>query len=192
MKIPTLLQAPLVAMAFLSMSCHTAMNKYFIKEPVPTNSSIGIFVEGDSQFRNAIFAEFLRAGYDVRALGAVEPATALESPDAPQPKKAPVQEAKNSPKQVLAVDRALENVHKLHLFSLENLKLDQLQVLQKKLGIRYLVLLSLSRWDTGNCWARAIKLDTMQLVYVHNYEPARHDDLKSVLGMMIRTMQSGK
>jgi len=32
----------------------------------------------------------------------------------------------------------------------------------------------------------------MQLVYVQNYNVSRKDDLKSVIGSMISTMQAGK
>ena len=99
---------------------------------------------------------------------------------------------KNSQRQVAVADKVFENIYKLHLFNFENLKAEMLQSLQKRLGIRYVILLSLSRWDAGYTWARAIKLDNMQLVFVQNLNVSRKDDLKSVVASMIDIMQKGK
>jgi hypothetical protein len=138
----------------------------------------------------------MRAGYDVKAFNATDFYTTDDVLDVRSLKKTAfvtnLFDPKNSQRQVAVADKVFENIYKLHIFNFENLKLEMLQALQKKLGIRYVILLSLVRWDAGYTWARVIKLDNMQLVYVQNYKASRKDDLKSVLGNIIKIMQAGK
>jgi hypothetical protein len=188
--------AAALATALTLPGCRSAANNYVIKEPIPKNSNVAVLVEGENDFKNAVFMEFMRAGYDVKAFNATDFYTTDDVLDVRSLKKTAfvtnLFDPKNSQRQIAVADKVFENIYKLHIFNFENLKLEMLQGLQKKLGIRYVILLSLSRWDAGYTWARVIKLDTMQLVYVQNYRVSRQDDLKSVLGKMIATMQAGK
>lgn len=188
--------ALLVTLAMMQPGCRSTANKYVIKEAIPKNAPIALLVEGENDFKNAVFMEFMRSGYDVKAFNATDFYTTDDVLDVKSLKKTAfvtnLFDPKNAQRQVAVADKVFENIYKLHIFNFENLKLEMLQALQKKLGIRYVILLSLSRWDTGYTWARVIKLDTMQLVYVQNYHVGRKDDLKSVLGTMISTMQAGR
>jgi hypothetical protein len=185
-----------VAIIALLAGCRSAVNNYVIKEAIPRNSSVAVLVEGENDFKNAVFMEFMRAGYDVKAFNATDFYTTDDVLDVRSLKKTAfvtnLFDPKNSQRQVAVADKVFENIYKLHIFNFENLKLEMLQALQKKLGIRYVILLSLVRWDAGYTWARVIKLDNMQLVYVQNYKASRKDDLKSVLGNIIKIMQAGK
>jgi hypothetical protein len=176
--------------------CRSAQNKYAIKEAIPKNSNIAILVEGENDLKNAVFTEFMNAGYAVKAFNATDFYTTDDVLDVKALKKTAfvtnLFDPKNSQRQVAVADKVFENIYKLHLFNFENLKAEMLQSLRVKMGIRYVILLSLTRWDTGYTWARAIKLDNMELVFVQNYNAARKDDLKSVVGAMIEVMQKGK
>ncbi len=185
-----------LAAIFATGACRSTRNNYVIKESIPKNSNIAILVEGENDFKNAVFMEFMRGGYEVKAFNATDFYTTDDVLDVKSLKKTAfvtnLFDPKNPQRQVAVADKVFENIYKLHIFNFENLKIEMLQGLQKKLGVRYVVLLSLAKWDAGYTWARAIKLDNMQLVYVQNYSVGRKDDLKSVIGSMIDTMQKGK
>lgn len=188
--------AALLLAVFSLSACRSAVNNYVIKEAIPKNSNVAVFVEGENDFKNAVFMEFMKGGYDVKAFNATDFYTTDDVLDVSALKKTAfvtnLFDTRNSQKQVAVADRVFENIYKLHIFNFENLKVEMLQSLQKKLGIRYVILLSLVRWDAGYTWARVIKLDNMQLVYVQNYHVGRKDDVKSVVGSMVSTMQAGK
>lgn len=185
-----------LAVLFASSACRSTRNNYVIKEAIPKNSNIAILVEGENDLKNAVFMEFMSGGYDVKAFNATDFYTTDDLLDVKSLKKTAfvtnLFDPKNTQRQVAVADKVFENIYKLHIFNFENLKVEMLQSLQKKLGIRYVVLLSLAKWDAGYTWARVIKLDNMALVYVQNYKVGRKDDLKSVIGTMIETMQKGK
>lgn len=178
------------------VGCRSARNNYAIKEAIPKNSHVAILIEGENDLKNAVFMEFMKGGYDVKAFNATDFYTTDDVLDVKALKKTAfvtnLFDPKNSQRQVAVADKVFENIYKLHLFNFENLKAEMLQALRTKMGVRYVILMSLTRWDTGYTWARAIKLDNMELVYVQNYSAARKDDLKSVVSQMIETMQKGK
>jgi len=180
----------------LYSGCRSARNTYAIKEPIPKNSHVAVLIEGENDLKNAVFMEFMKGGYDVKAFNATDFYTTDDVLDVKSLKKTAfvtnLFDPKNSQRQVAVADKVFENIYKLHLFNFENLKAEMLQSLRTRLGIRYVILLSLTKWDTGYTWARAIKLDNMELVFVQNYNAARKDDLKSVVGQMIEIMQKGK
>jgi hypothetical protein len=180
----------------LATACRSARNTYAIKEAIPKNSHVAILIEGENDLKNAVFTEFMNAGYAVKAFNATDFYTTDDVLDVKALKKTAfvsnLFDPKNSQRQVAVADKVFENIYKLHLFNFENLKAEMLQNMRLKMGVRYVILLSLSRWDTGYAWVRAIKLDNMELVFVQNYSAARKDDLKSVVGQMIETMQKGK
>ncbi|MBN8222167.1 MAG: hypothetical protein J0L53_14680 [Spirochaetes bacterium] len=180
----------------LAAGCRSGRNTYAIKEAIPKSSNVAILIEGENDLKNAVFTEFMNAGYAVKAFNATDFYTTDDVLDVKALKKTAfvtnLFDPKNSQRQVAVADKVFENIYKLHLFNFENLKAEMLQSLRTKMGVRYVILLSLTRWDTGYAWARAIKLDNMELVYVQNYSATRKDDLKSVVGQMIETMQKGK
>ncbi|HNJ67468.1 MAG TPA: hypothetical protein PKW28_16355 [Turneriella sp.] len=186
----------LLIVSFVLSACRSATNNYVIREAIPKNSNIAVLVEGDNDLKNAVFMEFMKGGYEVKAFNATDFYTTDDVLDVKSLKKTAfvtnLFDPKNSQRQVAVADKVFENIYKLHLFNFENLKAEMLQSLKTRLGIRYVVLLSLSRWDAGYTWARAIKLDNMQLVFVQNYHVARKDDLRSVVAQMIEIMQKGK
>ncbi len=182
--------------ALILTACRSTRNNYVIREPIPKNSNIAVLIEGENDLKNAVFMEFMRGGYEVKAFNATDFYTTDDVLDVKSLKKTAfvtnLFDPKNSQRQVAVADKVFENIYKLHLFNFENLKAEMLQSLQKRLGIRYVILLSLSRWDAGYTWARAIKLDNMQLVFVQNLNVSRKDDVKSVVASMIDIMQKGK
>lgn len=186
-----------VIVAALAMSaCRSSRNNYVIREAIPKSSNIAVLVEGENDLKNAVFMEFMRGGYEVKAFNATDFYTTDDVLDVKSLKKTAfvtnLFDPKNSQRQVAVADKVFENIYKLHIFNFENLKVEMLQSLQKRMGIRYVILLSLSRWDAGYTWARAIKLDNMQLVFVQNFHVSRKDDVKSVVASMVEIMQKGK
>lgn len=186
----------LLLAAFLIVGCRTTQDKYVIRETIPKGSSIAILVEGNNDIKNAVFMEFMKSGYNVKAFNAMDFYSvddALEVKDFK--KKAFVTnifDPKNPQRSVAVAEKVFENIYKLHIYNFENIKADMLQGLQKKLGIRYVLVLSFANWDSGYSWGRAIKVDTMDVVYIHNYPTARKDTYQTVANHMIDIMQKGK
>lgn len=187
----------LLGIIFLSyLNCRSGSNTVVVKEAIPKNASIAVLVEGENDFKNAVFMEFMKGGYDVKAFNATDFYSTEDVLGVHSFKKtafiSTLFDPKNSQKQVDTADKVFENIYKLHIFNFENLKMEMLQNLKKKMGIKYVVVLSLVRWDTGNSWVRVVKLENMQLVYVQNLKVQRKDDLKSVIGTIVGSMQAGK
>jgi len=182
--------------AAVLLGCRSGQSTYVIKESIPKNSNVAILIEGENDLKNAVFMQFMSAGYSVKAFNASDFYATDDVLDVKAIKKtafvANLFHPRNSQRQVAVADKVFENIYKLHIFNFENLKAEMLQSLKTKLNVRYMVLLSLSRWDQGYSWARAIKLDNMDLVFVQNYKATRKDDLKSVVAQMIDIMQKGK
>ncbi|HRP69808.1 MAG TPA: hypothetical protein PLY93_09790 [Turneriella sp.] len=186
----------LLLFLLLALGCKSTQNQYVIKEAIPTNTNIAILVEGENDFKNAVFMEFMNAGYSVKAFNATDFYTTDDVLDVRSLKKTAfvqnIFDTKNSQRQVAVADKVFENIYKLHIFNFENLKVEMLQALRAKLNARYVILLSLKNWDQGYSWTRVIRLDNMDLVFVQNYKANRKDDLKSVVDQMIQTMKKGK
>ncbi|MBV6492403.1 MAG: hypothetical protein LDLANPLL_00396 [Turneriella sp.] len=180
----------------LVFGCKSVQKSYTIKEVIPANSSIALLVEGENDYKNAVFMEFMKAGYSVKAFNATDFYTTDDVLDVRSLKKTAfiqnIFNPRNSQRQVAVADKVFENIYKLHIFNFENLKIEMLQSLRTKLNARYVVLLSLKNWGQGYSWVRAIRLDNMELVYVENYQASRKDDLKSVVEKIIETMKKGK
>lgn len=178
------------------LNCKSTRSNYVVKESIPKNSNIAILVEGENDLKNAVFMEFMKAGYTVKAFNATDFYTTDDVLDVRSIKKTAfvtnLFHPRNSQRQVAVADKVFENIYKLHIFNFENLKAEMLQALKKNLGARYVVLLSLSRWGQGYSWVRVIKLDNMDVVFVQNYQASRKDDLNSVVAQMIELMQKGK
>jgi len=187
----------LLAVALLGLlGCRSAQEKYNIREAVPKGSNVAILVEGSNDIKNAVFMEFMKAGYTVKAFNASDFYSVDDTLDVKDLKKnafvTNLFDPKNPQRSVAVAEKVFENIYKLHIFNFENLKAEMLQSLQKKLGIKYVILLSFSNWDSGYSWGRAIKIDTMDVVYVHNYTTARADTYQSVANRMIEVLQKGK
>lgn len=186
----------LLALIPVSNACRSTQDRYVIKESVPKGSNIAILVEGNNDIKNAVFMEFMKSGYNVKAFNAMDFYSvddALEVKDFK--KKAFVTnifDPKNPQRSVAIAEKVFENIYKLHVYNFENIKAEMLQSLQKKLNIRYVFVLSFANWDAGYSWGRAIKLDTMDVVYVHNYPTARKDTYQTVANHMIDILQKGK
>lgn len=186
----------IACLAVITLNCRSLQEKYNIKEAVPKGSSIAILVEGPNDVKNAVFMEFMKAGYAVKAFNATDFYAVDDTLDVKDLKKnafvTNLFDPKNPQRSVAVAEKVFENIYKLHIFNFENMKAEMLQALQKKLGIKYVLLISFSNWDSGYSWGRAIKIDTMDVVYVHNYTTARADTYQTVANRMIEVLQKGK
>jgi hypothetical protein len=186
----------LVAGITTLLSCRSTQERFVITERIPRGSNIAVLVEGGNDIKNVVFMEFMNAGYAVKAFNATDFYAVDDVIDVKDLKKqafvANIYDPKNPQRSAVVSEKIFENIYKLHIFNFENLKAEMLQNLQRKLGIRYVVILSFAHWDAGYSWARVIKLDNMEVVYVHNYPTHRKDSYQTVSNKMISIMQNGK
>ncbi len=173
-------------------SCKSSEDYYYLKKPIEAKSKIAVFIKGDNQVKNAVFIEFMQAGYEVKAVNASDFYTTKDVFDIKDFQRvAYIANIKANSTQNTATlfDKMFDNVYKLHIYNFENSKAEIIRTMQKEWGVDYIILLSMEGWDKGYSWARAIDLTTMDLVYVHNYPAQKSDSYQSIIRKMIQTIQ---
>ena len=58
--------------ALVLTACRSTRNNYVIREAIPKNSNIAVLIEGENDLKNAVFMEFMRGGYEVKAFNATD------------------------------------------------------------------------------------------------------------------------
>lgn len=183
------------AMLFISAigySCKSSEDYYYLKKPIPAKSKVAVFIQGNNQIKNAVFIEFMQAGYQVKAVNASDFYTNKEVFDIKDFQRvAYIANIKANSTQNTATlfDKMFNNLYKLHIYNFENSKAEIIRTMRNEWKIDYIILLSMNGWQNGYSWARAIDLETMDLIYVHNYPAEKSDSYQSIIRKMIKTIQ---
>lgn len=178
----------------IALGCRPTKERVFIRQSIPTSSQIALIIEGDNDVKNSVYTEFLKAGYRVKAMNANDFYTLDDVFESKDLKKIAIEkksDKKSSEADAIAADKMFANLYRLHLYNFESSKADMLQELRLKYNIEYLLLLQLKEWSDGYSWARAIKLDTMDIWYVHNYPTGRTDSVQDIVARVLQIMKNG-
>ncbi|MCS6834191.1 MAG: hypothetical protein NZ521_11500 [Flammeovirgaceae bacterium] len=185
----------ILALFFMTLSCRSSQERYFIRNSIPKGTAVAILVEGGNEIKNAVFMEFLKAGYTVKAINASDfyrIEDVLEVKDLKKTKfVTSVLDRKSAEGTATVAEKFFDNLYKLHLYNFETAKAEILTELKKKYKVDYIILLSMKTWDNGYSWVRAIQIDSFDLVYIHNYPSRRTDNVQSILSRFIEVMQKG-
>ena len=176
------------------INCRTGDENFYIRNVLPANTSIAILIEGENDLKNAVFTEFMKAGYRVKAMNANDFYTIADVFEIKNFKKTNVLSnaaKEDSEAAAIAADKMYDNIYKLHLYNFENEKADVLQQIRLKYKTDYILLIQMKEWQEGYSWARGIQLDTMDLFYVHNYPTGRSDTVQTIVGRVIKTISTG-
>ncbi len=175
--------------------CRSSQERYFIRNVIAPNTAVAVIIEGENDVKNTVLVEFLNAGYNVKAINASDFYRVEDIFEVKDLKKTQfvtnVLDKKSAEGTAAVADKFFENLYKLHLYNFEAAKAEILTEIKKKYKVDYVILLAMKEWDKGYCWARAIHIDTFDLVYVHNYPAKRADNVQSIVKHFITVIQRG-
>jgi hypothetical protein len=177
----------LITFIFLIPSCITDRSVIYSKKKVPGNSSIALIVDCPSNIMNAVLSEFLRKKFRVKAVNSSDFYTLHDVYDIKDFKKVSYKIPLNDTQALLSMEKAYNNIYKLHIYNFEINKLEMLKEMREKWEIDYLILLELKDWQEVS-WGRVIDLNTFELVWVENYPARYNDNLESVLDHFIQSI----
>lgn len=176
----------------ISYSCKSSDDYYYLKKSIPAKSKVAVLIRGNNQVKNAVFIEFMQAGYQVKAVNASDFYTTKDVFDIKDFRRvAYIANIKANKTQNAAslFDKMFNNIYKLHIYNFENSKAEIIKKMRDEWQIDYIILLSMDGWENGYSWSRAIDLQTMDLIYVHNYPAQKSDSYQSIIRKMIKTIQ---
>lgn len=186
----------IIIFATLLVQCRSYQGAYHIKQAISEGSKVAVLIEGNNEMKNAVFLEFMNAGYDVKAVNAADFYTTDDVYDIKTLKtktlSTDADDEDAAKRDAAFADKAFNNIYKLHLYNFENFKAEALDDMRKNWGSDYLILLSMTRWDEGYSWARAIDLRNKNLIYVHNYTTGKSDTYQTITRNMIEVLKNGK
>lgn len=184
-------------MTVLLVHCIEIKEDYYIRNAIGKNKKVALFVKGQNERKNAILMHFLKAGFHLKALNAADFYKMDDVFDIKSFKSVAINTSLNSSKKNSAklsatiFDKVFDNIYKLQFYNFENSKQRVLTSLKKLWKVDYILLLSLANWQQGYSWMRAIDLNTMELVYVHNYRASNIDNVNTVLNHFIKRLENG-
>ncbi|MBN1500471.1 MAG: hypothetical protein JW982_09955 [Spirochaetes bacterium] len=164
--------------------CSTPQGVKYLKNPVSARSSIAVIIDCPNDIKNVVMAEFLKKGYNVKAVNASDMYTLSDVFDINDYSRLAY---RNS--EILSGQKLYENVYKMHIYNFESNKADMLNEMKNKWQVNYLILLELSDWKKIS-WARAIDLNSMELIWVENYPTKYKDTLDDVVTYFISSMSA--
>ncbi|MCS6984594.1 MAG: hypothetical protein NZM25_05645 [Leptospiraceae bacterium] len=177
-----------LALAF----CSSRQERYFLRAPLTKGASVAIIVEGENDVKNAVFTEFLKAGFQVKAFSATDfyrVEDVFEIRDIKKIAFTAPSGKEHSELTARVLDKNFENLYKLHLYNFEASKAEIIKEIRAKYKVDYLILLAMKEWDTSYSWIRVINLDTFDLIYIHNYPARRSDTVQSIIARFLEIMQ---
>lgn len=165
----------LVVLFSLFTSCSTPKGVKYLKNPIGPNNNIGIIINCPNDIQNFVLAEYLKRGYEVKAINASDIYTISDVFDVKDYRRLAY---KNS--EILSNQKLSDNVYKMHIYNFELNKAQTLTQIKNTWNINYLIILDLKDWKSLS-WARAINLNSMSVIWVENYPTKYKDSLEDVI-----------
>lgn len=169
-------------LALFTVSCSARKSLMVSKQKVPANSGVVIILDTPPNTQNVVLAKFMEK-FRVKAFNAADVYTAKDVFDIKDFKKI----AYRSDLQMdslVSMQKAFENIYKLHIYNYEINKAESLNEMKDKWNVRYLILLDLRDWQSVS-WGRAIDLGTYEIIWIENYATRYNDTLESVVAHFI-------
>jgi hypothetical protein len=181
----SLLVTLVLGAAFLSGACASKKTVEFSRGQIPRNASVAVVIDAPNNLKNVVLAGFLKKGINAKAFNATDLYSLSDVFDITDLKK--VSYAGDADKSLIAMEKAYDNIYKLHVYNYEINKAELLEQMKNKWNVQYLVILDLKDWEQVS-WARAINLATMDIVWLKNHPTAYSDTVESIVEMFIESM----
>jgi len=178
MKKPGLIPlTAILTLVFAVSACSARKSMMVSRQKLPANSSVIVVLDAPANAQNVVLARFM-GKFRVKAFSASDIYTSKEIFDIKDFKKvAYTSDLKMD--SLVSMQKAFENIYKLHVYNYELNKAESLGEMKDKWNVRYLVLLDLKDWQNVS-WGRAIDLTTYELIWVENYATRYNDTLETV------------
>ena len=165
--------------------CSTKKALKYTGKQVPRNASIAIIVDSPENLKNAVLVRFLSRGFNVKAVNASDFYSMEAVFDIEDMKR--LSYNGDAERSIVAMERTVNNVYKLHVYNFELNKAEILAELRTKWDVQYLVLLELNDWEETS-WIRVIDLKTYEIIAIENYPTSYNDTIETIVGHFIDTM----
>ncbi len=117
-------------------------------ENLSRDHSVAVVIDSSNAIKNVVVTRFMRQGFKVAAVNLADYYSMKDMYDIRDYKKVSfiASEGENAGASK-TLDRALDNLHKLHFYNYEISKIQSMKEIREKTGVRYLVLLDLKNWE---------------------------------------------
>ncbi len=174
----------IIAALLIIPSCASRKNLRHLVTPIPERAGIGIIVDAPNSIKNAVLARFMARGFAVKAVNASDFYMLKDVYDIRDFRKVSYSARGEN---LLSLEKAINNLYKLHIYSFEVSKAESLAEMKNKWNVQYLILLDLKDWEDVS-WGRAIDLRNNEVVWIDNYPTTYSDTLESVIDHFIQSM----
>lgn len=178
--------------AIIYGSCATKRAVISQRQKVMPGTSIAVIVDHPNNIKNLIISRFMEKNYPVVAFNASDIYEMKDIFDIKDFKKVSYSvSVKDDDKSLLGMERTFDNVYKLHVYNFEISKAETLAQIRQKWNVRYLILMDLRDWESVS-WARAINLDTFEIVWLENYPTKYGDTPEKIVDHFIASMSGSR
>ncbi len=172
----------------LLISCATKRSVRVSRERVPQGASVAVIFDGPNNIKNVVLSRFMNKGFRVKAFNASDLYGMSDVFDIKDMKRVSnVLPLKEGDQTLTSLNRAYDNIYKLHIYNFELSKAETLTEVRRKWNVNYLVLLDLKDWQDTS-WGRAVNLENFELIWVENYPSQYKDDPATVVDHFISSM----
>lgn len=178
---------------FISVSsCSAKRAVVSQRQKVTPGTSIAVIVDHPNNIKNLVISRFMEKNFQVVAFNASDIYEMKDVFDIKDFKKVSYSvSVKDDDKSLLGMERTFDNVYKLHVYNFEISKAETLAQIRQKWNVRYLVLMDLRDWESVS-WARAINLDTFEIVWLENYPTKYGDTPEKIVDHFIASMSGSR
>ncbi len=192
MKITKFVCLLILSAFIISVSCSIKRSVVSQKQKILPGTSIAVIVDHPNNIKNLIISRFMEKNFQVVAFNASDIYEMKDVFDIKDFKKVSYSvSVKDDDKSLLGMERTFDNVYKLHVYNFEISKAETLAQIRQKWNVRYLVLMDLRDWEEVS-WARAINLDTFEIVWLENYPTKYGDTPEKIVDHFISSMSGSR
>jgi len=182
----------ILSVSFVSVSCSIKRSVVSQRQKILPGTSIAVIVDHPNNIKNLVISRFMEKNFQVVAFNASDIYEMKDVFDIKDFKKVSYSvSVKDDDKSLLGMERTFDNVYKLHVYNFEISKAETLAQIRQKWNVRYLVLMDLRDWEEVS-WARAINLDTFEIIWLENYPTKYGDTPEKIVDHFIASMSGSR
>ena len=161
----------------------------YTSKPIAPRSELAVIIDSPNNLKNVVFATFMNKGFKIKSFNASDLYKNTDHFDIRDFKKVAYSSGFGEDNTLLSTEKTYDNIFKLHLYNYELNKAAILEEIKNKMGVQYLIILDLRDWEKVS-WARAIDLQTYEIIWVENYPTAYSDTIVSIVEHFIASMSA--
>lgn len=169
------------------ISCSSKKGLIYSSGKLSSNSKIAVIIDSPNNIKNAVMISFLKQGFKVKAVNSSDLYTMKDVYDISDFKKISY---RISDENASTVQKAYDNIYKLHIYNFELSKADYLKQIRTEWDVDYLILMDLKEWEKVS-WVRVINLKTYEIDFIENYPTSYNDNIETITEHFIKNI-SGK